>query len=85
MRLLTCVPNRWAKKCKMVDSATGADAAGKCYMEAIAGFAANHDNIHEIKTCTTKNLGFYRVKREGLRVVIYAPNGKLEYRITGSW
>jgi len=53
-------------------------------MEAVAGFAANRDT-KETKTCTTKNLGVYRAKREKDEVMIYAPDGKLEYRITGSW
>jgi hypothetical protein len=48
---LTCVPSRWAKKCKMVDS-TGAGDGGKCYMEAVAGFAANQS----LTTGTTYNL-----------------------------
>ncbi|MGA7046952.1 MAG: hypothetical protein WBA08_07540 [Candidatus Sulfotelmatobacter sp.] len=57
----------------------------KCYMEAIAGFASNHENTNETKTCTTKNLGVYSAKRDKDEVVISAPDGKLKYRITGSW
>ncbi len=82
---LTCFPSRWEKKCKWVESATSTGDGVKCYMEAIAGFASNHENTNETKTCTTKNLGVYRAKRDRDDVVIYSTNGKLEYRITGSW
>jgi hypothetical protein len=82
---LTCFPNRWSKQCKWVESATSTGDGAKCYMEAIAGFAANRVNPNETKTCTTKNLGLCRAKRDKDDVVIYATNGKLEYRITGSW
>jgi hypothetical protein len=54
-------------------------------MDAIAAFASNHDSTKETKTCTTKNLGVFRAKRDKDEVVISAPDGKLEYRITASW
>jgi len=81
---LTCFPSRWNKKCKAIESVASTGDATKCFMEAVAGFAANRDT-KETKTCTTKNLGVYRAKREKDEVMIYAPDGKLEYRITGSW
>jgi len=36
-------------------------------------------------TCTTRALGVYQAKRNENDLVIYAPNGKLKYQITGSW
>jgi len=82
---LTCFPSRWEKKCKWVESASSTGDGAKCYMEAIAGFSSNHENTNETKTCTTKNLGVYSAKRDKDEVVISAPDGKLKYRITGSW
>lgn len=82
---LTCFPNRWNKKCKWVESATSSSDGAKCYMEAITAFASNHETTNETKTCTTKNLGAYRAKRNKDDLVIYSANGRLEYRITGPW
>lgn len=82
---LTCFPSRWNKKCKMIGSTTSTGEAGKCFMEAIAAFAANHDNTNETRTCTTKNLGVFSARRDKDEVVISTRNGKLEYRVTGSW
>jgi hypothetical protein len=81
---LTCFPSRSNKKCKWVESATSTGDGAKCYMEAIAAFS-NHGTTNETKTCTTKNLGVYRAKRDKEDVAIYSTHGKLEYRITGSW
>jgi hypothetical protein len=83
---LTCFPSRWNKKCKGIESSVsnGSDAS-KCFMDAIATFASSHENSKETKTCTTKNLGIFSAKRDRDEVVISAHNGKLEYRVTGSW
>jgi len=35
--------------------------------------------------CTTKNLGIYQAKCNKNDLVIYGPNGKLKYQITGLW
>ncbi len=83
---LMCFPSRWNKRCKGISAiAPNTPDSAKCFMEAIAAFALNHDNPKETKTCTAKNLGVYSAKRDKDEVVISAPNGKLEYRITGSW
>jgi len=36
-------------------------------------------------TCTTTNLGGYEAERKGSELTIRAPNGKLKFRIIGSW
>jgi hypothetical protein len=36
-------------------------------------------------TCTTYNMGEYWATREGNWLTIYAANGKLTFKITGSW
>jgi len=36
-------------------------------------------------TCTAKDLGTYKAKRDKNDLVIYGPKGKLKYRIVGSW
>jgi len=36
-------------------------------------------------TCVTKNLGTYEAERKGNELTIRAPNGKLKFRIVGSW
>lgn len=36
-------------------------------------------------TCTTTNLGRYEAERKGNELTIRAPNGKLKFRIIGSW
>jgi hypothetical protein len=36
-------------------------------------------------TCVTKNLGRYEAERKGNELTIRAPNGKLKFRIVGSW
>jgi hypothetical protein len=47
--------------------------------------SSNCDRAGGNTTCTTKNLGVYQAKRTKNDLVIYAPNGKLKYQITGSW
>jgi len=83
---LMCFPSRWNKKCKGVESSVsnGSDAS-RCFMDAIATFASNHEDTKKTKTCTTKNLGVFSAKRDKDEVLISAHNGKLEYRVTGSW
>lgn len=36
-------------------------------------------------TCVTTNLGRYEAERKGNELTIRAPNGKLKFRIVGSW
>lgn len=36
-------------------------------------------------TCVTQNLGTYDAERKGNELTIRAPNGKLKFRIVGSW
>jgi len=36
-------------------------------------------------TCVTSNLGRYEAERKGNELAIRAPNGKLKFRIVGSW
>jgi hypothetical protein len=36
-------------------------------------------------TCVTKNLGRYEAERNGNKLTIRAPNGKLKFKIVGSW
>jgi hypothetical protein len=36
-------------------------------------------------TCVTTNLGSYDAERKGNNLTIRAPNGKLKFRIVGSW
>lgn len=36
-------------------------------------------------TCVTRNLGNYDAERKGNELTIRAPNGKLRFRIVGSW
>jgi hypothetical protein len=36
-------------------------------------------------TCVTRNLGTYDAERKGNELTIRAPNGKLKFRIVGSW
>jgi hypothetical protein len=83
---LMCFPSRLNKKCKGIESSvsSGSDAS-KCFMEAIAAFASNHENTKETKACTTKNLGVFSAKRDKDEIVISAHNGKVEYRVTGLW
>ena len=41
--------------------------------------------IGQQTTCVTKNLGMYEAERKGNELTIRAPNGKLKFRIVGSW
>jgi hypothetical protein len=36
-------------------------------------------------TCVTTNLGSYAAERKGNELTIRAPNGKLKFKIVGSW
>jgi hypothetical protein len=36
-------------------------------------------------TCVTADLGRYEAERKGNELMIRAPNGKLKFRIIGSW
>lgn len=36
-------------------------------------------------TCVTTNLGSYEAERKGNELTVRAPNGKLKFRIIGSW
>jgi hypothetical protein len=36
-------------------------------------------------TCVTTNLGRYEAERKGNQLTIRAPNGKLKFKIVGSW
>jgi hypothetical protein len=36
-------------------------------------------------TCVTTNLGSYEAERNGNKLTIHAPNGKLKFKIVGSW
>lgn len=84
---LSCFPNRGNKKCKPVrptDFNSRYDSAA-CYMQAVAAFASTHDNPRETKTCTTKNVGVFSAKRDKDQFLISSHDGKLEYRVTGSW
>ena len=67
--------------------------AGKCFIDAVNAFATHALAADKTVTCTETNLGFYQAKAKWeydknggwSDLVIYAPNGKLKYRIKGSW
>ena len=80
---LTCLPSD--KKCKGVTATSSDESMTKCVMAAIASDAAAPARVGNTSTCTTKNLGFFEAKRDKNDVVLYTPNGKLRYQITGSW
>jgi hypothetical protein len=83
---LTCFPFSWNKECKGVTPMVPNTSTPGCILDAIAAFATNaHAAAGNSASCTTKNLGSYQVKRNKNDLVIYAPNGKLKYMITGSW
>ena len=69
---LTCYP--WNKNCGIIDPVASEKSSRNC--------DTNGDGN---MTCTTKNLGVYRAKRDKNDLVIYGPSGKLKYQITGSW
>jgi hypothetical protein len=83
--VLSCVPSPSTKKCKSVESSkSDSHESGACFMEAMSAFLKNRADT-DVKTCTAKNLGYYRVKYDGYTFVIHTDHGKVEYRITGSW
>jgi len=43
------------------------------------------DKVGRDEICTTANLGRYEAERKGNELTIRAPNGKLKFRIIGSW
>lgn len=43
------------------------------------------DTLGKQTTCVTTNLGRYEAERKGNELTIRAPNGKLKFRIIGSW
>jgi hypothetical protein len=84
---LTCSPSPWNKKCRdIAPIVPNAQDSAKCFLDAIATLAANpHAAVGSTASCTTKNLGFYRGVRNKDEIVIHGPDGKLQYRISGSW
>jgi hypothetical protein len=84
---LMCSPSRWNKKCKGIKPSGGTRPESvKCYFDAIAAFAADASGAAgNTKSCATKNLGFYRAKYSKDGVLVYTPDGKLEYRVAGTW
>jgi hypothetical protein len=84
---MTCFPILGDKACKgITPQLTTNDTTPGCVLDAIAAFARSSQTASgNAATCTTKGLGFYQAKRDKNDVVIYARNGKLRYRITGSW
>lgn len=84
---MTCFPIPGDKACKgIAPQSTANDQTPSCVLDAIAAFAKNAQAASgDAARCTTKGLGLYQAKRDKNDVVIYARNGKLRYRITGSW
>jgi hypothetical protein len=82
-----CFPSRGNKKCKGIPPIDhNTPDSVKCFLDAVAAFAANaHATAGNTANCATRNLGFYQAKRNKNDLVIYGPNGKLNYQITGSW
>ena len=68
---LACFP--WNNNCGAIAPTTPERSSSKC------------DTAGGDTTCTTKNLGVYQARRNKNDLVIYGPNGKLKYQITGSW
>ncbi len=68
---LACFP--WNKNCAAIAPIAAERSSPDC---TTAGSAT---------LCTTKNLGTYQAKRDKNELLIFTPNGKLKYRITGSW
>jgi hypothetical protein len=69
---LTCYP--WNKNCGIIDPSASEKSSYNCDTTGAGNM-----------TCTRKNLGVYRAKRDKNDLVIYGPNGKRRYQITGSW
>lgn len=69
---LVCYP--WNKNCGSIEPMATEKSSFNCD-------ASGGGNM----TCIRKNLGVYRAKRDKNDLVIYGPNGKLKYQITGGW
>jgi len=70
--VLACFP--WNKACGAIAPIAPERSSSNC--DATAGGNT---------ICTTKGLGVYQAKRNKNDLVIYTPNGKVKYQITGSW
>jgi hypothetical protein len=53
--------------------------------EKMSPDATNCTALGQQTTCVTTNLGRYDAERKGNELTLRAPNGKLKFRITGSW
>jgi hypothetical protein len=53
--------------------------------EKMAPDATTCSTLGRQTTCVTTNLGRYEAERKGNELTIHAPNGKLRFRIVGSW
>jgi hypothetical protein len=69
---LVCYP--WNKNCGLIEPMATEKSSFACD-------TSGGGNM----TCTTKNLGIYQAKRDKNDLVIYGPNGKRKYQVTGSW
>ena len=68
---LACFP--WNKNCRGITPVAAEKSSMTC--ETSGG--------HTV--CTRNNLGVYQAKRNKNELVIYGPDGKAKYQITGSW
>jgi hypothetical protein len=69
---LVCYP--WNKNCGLIEPMASQKSSSNCD-------TSGGGNM----TCTSKNLGTYRAKRDKNDLIIYGPNGKRKYQITGAW
>jgi len=53
--------------------------------EKMSPDATKCSTLGQQTTCVTQNLGTYDAERKGNELTIRAPNGKLRFRIVGSW
>jgi hypothetical protein len=53
--------------------------------EKMSPDATKCSTLGQQTTCVTLNLGTYDAERKGNELTIRAPNGKLRFRIVGSW
>ena len=53
--------------------------------EKMASDSTKCSTLGQQSTCVTTNLGRYEAERKGNELTIRAPNGKLKFRIVGSW
>jgi hypothetical protein len=53
--------------------------------EKMSAGATTCSTLGQQTTCVTRNLGTYDAERKGNELTIRAPNGKLKFRIVGSW